>query len=279
MGSIEYSDEALNVRSRFYNSDNIVYVEGEEDILFWETIFNKIKLLKVKVEEVGGAPALDEIINKIDAGDLDVIAARDSDYKRILGEAIEHDNVIYTYGYSIENTLYTAEAIRRITRIWCRGENITSEECQKWFDGFIDSIESLVHYDLANYMHKTSYQVLGNNCSRFMKNIKSPEVDVDKVKLHLKGVSKKITKAKLSDSVKLLEHSVFNVTDIVRGHFLTSAILKYINSVIKALRKPVSVPYEALYASIIQTFESTFNEKHPHYDHYATSLNSCIKTA
>lgn len=279
MSNLSYSNAAINIRNRFYNCDKIVYVEGNEDILFWEIIFKKIKLLKVEIESAGGSPELDKIIKKIDTGELDVIVARDSDYKRILGESINNDNVIYTFGYSIENSLYTSDAVRRITRIWCRGENTSPQECQKWFDDFIQSIEELIYYDLANYMTKSSLLVLGDNCSRFMKSLKSSEVDRNKVQSYIDDISKTISPEEVKCSIELLENSSFVLIDMIKGHFLTSAILKYINSVIRILRKSISVSYEALYANIIQAFESTFDDKHPHYNHYLSSLDACFKSA
>ncbi|HCX7732599.1 TPA: hypothetical protein OZ640_004640, partial [Escherichia coli] len=39
--NFSWSNEAENVISLFYDADIMVYVEGEDDIAFWEIIFKK----------------------------------------------------------------------------------------------------------------------------------------------------------------------------------------------------------------------------------------------
>ncbi len=39
--NFNWSDEAENVISMFYDADIMVYVEGEDDIGFWEIVFKK----------------------------------------------------------------------------------------------------------------------------------------------------------------------------------------------------------------------------------------------
>ena len=59
----EYSTEALNVLRYFHDSEIIIFVEGDDDILFWDVISNKAGLLGVKIESAGGK---NELLKKID---------------------------------------------------------------------------------------------------------------------------------------------------------------------------------------------------------------------
>ena len=106
---LEYSRDAVNVLSKFHETDFIIYVEDEDDKYFWDTIF---KLNEVKFtyyfEPVNGCVALDDKIEKIIRFELgeSILVARDSDYIVLSNKAKENDRVIYTYGYSIENCIF-----------------------------------------------------------------------------------------------------------------------------------------------------------------------------
>ena len=75
MADLTYSADAHNVLSKFYNADKMVYVEGDDDVLFWEFIFNKFSNFKVKVQGVGGKPELEKYIKRICDGEINSIAA------------------------------------------------------------------------------------------------------------------------------------------------------------------------------------------------------------
>jgi hypothetical protein len=85
MPDISYSDEALNVRNAFFGAKVIVYVEGDDDVLFWHEVFEQVADDHFEVESVGGVENLDEYIRKIAAGQLSAIAARDADFLPIIG--------------------------------------------------------------------------------------------------------------------------------------------------------------------------------------------------
>ncbi|MDM9086694.1 DUF4435 domain-containing protein [Klebsiella pneumoniae] len=62
--NFSWSNEAENVISLFYDADIMVYVEGEDDIAFWEIIFKKNGRFNVEVQDVGGCEALQPYIEK-----------------------------------------------------------------------------------------------------------------------------------------------------------------------------------------------------------------------
>ncbi len=41
MDEFHYSSEAENILNRFYQAEIMVYVEGDDDICFWETYFQQ----------------------------------------------------------------------------------------------------------------------------------------------------------------------------------------------------------------------------------------------
>jgi len=90
MADLFYSDEALNVKSAFYRANSMVFVEGDDDVLFWHEVFLKIPEASVEVESAGGSDQIDQYITKILSGELQAIAARDSDFLPHMAD-IEND--------------------------------------------------------------------------------------------------------------------------------------------------------------------------------------------
>ena len=116
MNSIEedkliHSDSAISITHKFYNSQVMVYVEGDDDIPFWDELFRKrVPIDFYTIEQVGGKNNLRKHINAIKRGDItNVIVACDSDYNRILYDTTStlYNNplIIMTHGHSIENTI------------------------------------------------------------------------------------------------------------------------------------------------------------------------------
>lgn len=46
MGELSYSNEANNLLNRFYGVEKILYVEGDDDIPFWEIILKSYPQLQ-----------------------------------------------------------------------------------------------------------------------------------------------------------------------------------------------------------------------------------------
>lgn len=102
MSDLFYSDDALNVRNVFLRVKTIVYVEGDDDVPFWEEVFSRIPEASFEIETAGGSNQLDLYIDKIVSGHLQAVAARDSDFLRHLGNTKDDPRILYTFGYSIE---------------------------------------------------------------------------------------------------------------------------------------------------------------------------------
>ncbi|EFH7276721.1 DUF4435 domain-containing protein, partial [Escherichia coli] len=111
MDDFHYSSEAENVLSLFYQAEVMVYVEGDDDICFWETIFNKSSSLKVEVQDVGGCEELKKFITRLLEEDLQVIVACDSDLTCFKEQQMSDSRIIRTPGYSIENTFICLDGV------------------------------------------------------------------------------------------------------------------------------------------------------------------------
>lgn len=268
MADLEYSVDALNVKSAFYRAKTLVYVEGDDDVLFWHEVFSRVPDAHVEVEAAGGSDEIDKYIAKIAAGQLDAIAARDADLLSFVGGMISNPRVLYTPGYSIENSLYTADALVHLTRLWCKTTKITLEECEQWLSDLATAVAPLLHLDLANRMTGGGASTIGDNCTRFMTGQASATPCKTKIAAHLAVVASKVplkAKAKAESTIG------FHAQDIlrhVRGHFLASAALKYILAKAKTLGRRIDISADALYAAALAHFGKVFGHKHPHQDHY-----------
>lgn len=278
MSDIDYSVDALNTLNKFYRVNTLVYVEGDEDILFWKRIFETISPIEIEIQSVGGAEELDKYIDILVNDGGDFVAARDADYLRILGSHVEHPRVIYTYGHSIENTIYTMFFVSRLVGIWCRSQKIELADCKRWWDEFANSFMKLLTYDVASHIQKDGIPVLGDNCAKFMRNEKSPTPDKAKIAVMEDDISKKIKKISMDAAEKAISDSKIDLQTLIRGHFLVSGVIKYISDKVRRAGKGAGISYDALYSSALASFEGAFTDQHPHFGHYEMAIRNIEAT-
>lgn len=268
MTNLEYSTDALNVRHAFFGAKTIVYVEGDDDVLFWHEIFSKVADADFEIESVGGSPYLDKYIQQITAGQLHALAARDADFLPHLGLCATNPKVVYTRGYSIENSLYVGESVAYLARLWCKTTRVTQTECERWLTQLAREFAPLVHLDVANATSKSGVPTVGDNCSRFMTSGSSANPCPRKIANHLTQIKSKIPQTALDAALTVVGHKPTEILLFLRGHFLASAIHKFIVSRATALGRKINLSADSLYAAAIAHFGNSLGEKHPHQAHY-----------
>ena len=170
MDSFEYSTEARNVLNRFYSVDKILYVEGEDDVIFWEVVFNAVGGPSVKIQEAGGKPQLYDRMEEVRSGVGDYLVAVDADFDCF--EQIEEcRRIIRTYGYSIENTIVTGQIINRLVCSVAKvpRRSFPLEICVDWLKRIEMDLQSLIIFDIINRVDGLGNVVVVDNCDRFMK--------------------------------------------------------------------------------------------------------------
>ncbi len=274
MFDLSYSDEALNVRGAFFGAKTIVYVEGDDDLLFWRNVFEKVTDDPFEVESVGGSTTLDEYIKKIVAGNLDAIAARDADFMLITGTAPSHPQIVYTHGYSIENSLYVESTIAQLVRAWAKSPQATADECMAWLRELATTISPLVYLDAANAIAAAGIATLGDNCTRYMTGANSATICPQKIAAAVGEIQAKIPAIALQKAQARVGSEPNAVISNLRGHFLTSAVHRYIVKRSKDFGRKVSISAESLYAAAIAQFINTLETSHPHREHYLASAQA-----
>ena len=269
MPSLEYSDNAINTINLFHRVDVMAYVEGDDDVTFWEYILGEFSDLSFKVQEVGGKPELQKYIDGVFNGKLSCVVAMDSDYS-VFGENYMHENILITPGYSIENTLISAETIRDMVRSLgsISKREIPLDDCAVWLNEFEEKVEPLVLHDIENHIRNLGVSVVGDNCDRFFENKSSFRVCDQKVSLYLEGIGFQLSNEKETEIKRVLVENNVEIKEIVRGHFIFSAVWRFVSTMIRKIRSKISISKQALFGALLLAFERIFDDSHPHYNHY-----------
>lgn len=271
MATLEYSIDALNVLSKFYRSDVLVYVEGDDDIPFWSAIFAMVDGPKVVVESAGGSEEVEKLVLRIENDGANLIVARDGDYTLYAGSRSPSDRVIYTYGHSMENSLYTREAIKRVAQLLHRKSAPSDDDVSAWIVAFVDALYPVAVYDLASALDGLTVAVLSDNCEAFMLNRTSPFTSQDKIRERLAQIERRIPKESRQRAQVALDHFGGYNEHFIRGHVFASAVLRFVRE-----HAGKNVSNETLYAAAMSGFSTELRTNHPHAQHYARSTRRAI---
>lgn len=273
MDELVHSDGAMNVLNQFYEVDKMVYVEGDDDVIFWERVFEKIADFDVEIESVGGKPNLSEYIESITTNNVDYLVAMDSDFDVFLGET-EHANIIRTCGYSIENTLVFEKSIFRIVKNISRlpKKKLSEDLCKKWVEDLSSSLKTLTLLSVINEVGKKGVKVIPNAADDLMASKNSFDLCDEKIEKHIQTFSFQAAENELIEIDQMITSLNLCYTDVVKGHFLFSAAMRFIKIQVKQLGKKAAIPTDMLFSNFIEVFDNTFDDEHPHYSHYKTKI-------
>lgn len=274
MAGIDYSSDALNVLSRFYGSDVFVYVEGDDDIPFWRSVFRQVPGYTVAVEGLGGSEEVEKWVRRIETGNAKVIVARDADYKVLSGLVSSSSKVIYSFGYSIENSLYTVGAIGKVAELCRRAAGPAEADVVRWLEHFSTTVRGLVVLDATSHCEGLGVAVLGENCSRFMVSERSAMACPVKSATRVNQVSGRISGEAVRRVERQLEEAGGYSAAFIRGHFLASAVLKYV-----ADYAGRNVSGETLFTNAMNWFDREIASSHPHREYYLRSAGKALDEA
>lgn len=134
--------------AHFFEKEYTGFVEGRDDILYWNKKLEEYNIENIYLEELKGKENINkELEELLENKELKFIFL-DRDYNEILKKMLEKDQVIYTYGYSIENTFCCIESLVEII-LDC--ETIQKKEKEK-----IEKIKE----DIDKFLGKVKKQVI-----------------------------------------------------------------------------------------------------------------------
>lgn len=274
MTDFSYSTDAETIMNRFYGVDIMVYVEGQDDIPFWEFMFNKFTSISIEVQEVGSCSALEPYMQKIFSNQINAIVACDMDFSAFRDDTFEHNNIIKTFGYSIENSLLHVDNIYKAIKVIGRlpSKIARKDDVTAWLDPFYLQLEHLIRMDVFNEVNALGVSVVGDNCTRLMKSKVSCELCSDKLEQYIAQIVPNLTGYNNEVIENLISDTGLETKQLLRGHFLFSAVAKFVKSFIKSKGLNMSLSNDALYSAFILSLESTFTESNNEFHYYKETL-------
>lgn len=233
MASLEYSNEALSAKGLFYNKEITVYVEGKDDPLFWDSLF-QLADINAHIEDVGGKEELKKYFDKIIEDGADFYIASDNDNSEFLTETIEHPRIIRTYGYSIENSMYYHQTpIEKTISNFCRKKLDISEEFNSWLTEFSEKVYDLIVFDIANNRFKKGISIFGDNCYRFLTNNHSYKICENRLQEFIGSVKDSFSDEEINEVKELINQSEKELWFMIKGHFITHALINLIKYTVR----------------------------------------------
>ena len=270
MASLEYSNDAINILDMFHKVNYIVYVEGADDICFWELILEKYSDLKFEIQDVGGCEQLKEYMDNIISGDLNVIVATDFDFNFFSDEAVLHKRILRTYGYSIENTFISYITVKKVIKALgkLKDKELTDINISGWLEETHKVMSDLIKLDIYNHIFKCGNCVVGDTAHKFLENKSSISLSADLIQTYMEEIISSIEEYDVSIINDILRKKRTETKRWVKGHFLFSVVANYIRRVLKRLGKKISISDSSLYASFILIYESELNRNNVENNYY-----------
>lgn len=184
-----YSTSALSALNQFHDCNCMVFVEGSDDELFWEMICECAEMSGVRIESVGGRTQLDEYTEKILTENAPIIVACDSDYSTVLRNGVDHPQIVRTYGYSIENTMYCPPSLNRFVRKLARSRRDFTPTARAWLDEFCESSQRLLVFAVANERYAKGISVFPDSCARFLTSRHSEKLSPTRIEEYLDSIA------------------------------------------------------------------------------------------
>jgi hypothetical protein len=259
MNSLEYSNDALDAKGLFYNKSLTVYVEGPDDVLFWDYLF-KAAEVSAYIEDVGGDQEIKKYIEGILNDEAGFIVACDNDHNDFIDDKILHPRIVRTYGYSIENSMYNLNKIEDIVSKLSRQRVDVKGIIETWAEEFSNHVYELLKYDIANHKFKKGISVFGNSCMRFLKSNTSHKLSVVKISEYIDLIKHNFTTEEIQEVERLLNTSEKDFWFLIKGHFLTNATMNLIKSLVRAqCGTQCSISLDMIYSLTIDCTENWDN--------------------
>jgi hypothetical protein len=235
MVELVYSPAALDVLKEFYRVKWVVYVEGPDDIAFWRVVLDLGGLTNYELKYAGGRDALDRYQEALLEDSADIVIARDTDFDDLLSLTIDHPRILFTWGYSIENSLFEASRLAKALTGLMRTMEDIEPEVKEWMSEMEATFRPLASADLANRIADGGIDLQLENSARFMDDRLRHRPSASKVAAHLKRHL-----GKLSAGAKTAaEAALTTSTKPIRAHITATLNLFFISTPITCEMDPV----------------------------------------
>lgn len=244
------SIKAQNIEHHFYNKLAIVYVEGKDDLVFWNNYFSDKEF---ELRESGGCKELEKKMQEIIQDKLRVIVACDSDYSHYIQTIYNHPLIIRTISHSIECMMYCPININKCIKNISRSLEDKIETIESLYHEFCLLTKELLVYDITSNKYKKGISIFDDSCKRFLTSNNSVRISQEKIDQFITGIKSQFNDDDLNEIRQQIEKDKRPLRNIIKGHFQTD----FVRNVIKYLsesddKKGVSISNDALFALLIE---------------------------
>ena len=245
-----FSIKAQNIEHHFYNKLAIVYVEGKDDLVFWNNYFSDKEF---ELRESGGCKELEKKMQEIIQDKLRVIVACDSDYSHYIQTIYNHPLIIRTISHSIECMMYCPININKCIKNISRSLEDKIETIESLYHEFCLLTKELLVYDITSNKYKKGISIFDDSCKRFLTSNNSVRISQEKIDQFITGIKSQFNEDDLNEIRQQIEKDKRPLRNIIKGHFQTD----FVRNVIKYLsesndKKGVSISNDALFALLIE---------------------------
>jgi hypothetical protein len=190
---LKYSAEALDLKPQFYHFQNDidVYVEDEDDEVFYEKLFEILLKDAVRIRRVfgvGGKTKLLERLQKYLAGPMMRVKffVADGDFDRLLGRRFpETDRLHVLAEYCIENFLFEEAAIYAVMQEELPRVSLsqlkTMLNVSGWLQQCVQNLTPLFACFILIQKHGLGIENVKVGVGRFLTNRGTPQLDLTKI--------------------------------------------------------------------------------------------------
>ena len=262
---LRHSDEGVSVSSRFYNKKVMVYVEGPDDVAFWDAMFRRVISDDFyEIEAVNGKNNLSYYIEGLENGSIkNAFVATDLDYS-----LFPKDNrsssvfVIYTYGHSIENTMFCPCNIAAYIRRALHSTKNYTSHVNDWLKITCERAQALLPYDIINSIDNNCKYHISNGQNTFLGKKfyfyqdKSDLIHIDQSIIEKETIShpdfdkeeiKRLRDYMSSSCSREMRH-------LIQGHFLADAAMNFIRETLKKMGQKIVLSEDAIYLSFFDCY-------------------------
>lgn len=282
----------LSNSAQFYDVDAVLYVEGKPqtvadsvgslDLLFWRTVFNSYAPnLSVQILCKGGKPILLELADQVQREEIpNVLIGMDRDYDPELGSSIDHPAVLYTWGYSWENDVWTLSNIQKMINKYALVQPVPNEIVElvdSTYSNFLRSAKRYARANLATRLAGDETIVPTKDCRALVRLSRNspPSFNKEFFRDRLRSFREQKTGGFTVHGVQISEgrHCL--------GHFIAYFGYHLVCSVLRRLGHNAKIDFDMMSTIAINTIE-TFrdeqsDERHLYYlgikDHIAPCLS------
>ncbi|HEX5155407.1 MAG TPA: hypothetical protein VFW07_28390 [Parafilimonas sp.] len=290
MSSFKRTNSGLTNQHLFHNVDLVVFLEGghtcytkaevysgsfnteSDDILFWKNIFQVFRPeLKIKFKSIGSKTTIKDIaIDIIDGNIKTVMVAMDNEFDEIIGQRFNHNNILYTYGYSWENDIWSQHVIRDVIEELSAIE-ISSEDINKNFSEFLKKIKLAVYADGYLFSKNSSFF---SRPKGFMNVINCQPSDLPNVKsntIELLITNKSIKK---STAYSFARRKSIDVKKYCYGHLLANYCFQVIMHYLKNRLQLPTLHNQIVFRMAIKKFFQSYFTTSEAYNYFKKEFDS-----